>query len=64
VVNLDPATPAECVLELPLAALRLAAGQEIEVEEILSGDRFTWAEPRIALKLDPAENPAMVFRVL
>jgi starch synthase (maltosyl-transferring) len=64
VVNLDPAVPADCVLDLPLQAFRLAAGQEIEVEEILSGDRFTWAEPRIALKLDPAENPAMVFRVL
>ncbi len=43
VVNLDPHAPHEGEVELPLAALGLAIGDQFEMEEAFSGDRIEFS---------------------
>lgn len=62
-VNLDPFEPHETTLEFPLERMGLREGDSFAVEELFTGVRRLWRGSRHAVTLDPAENPAVVFRV-
>ncbi|HZU91522.1 MAG TPA: alpha-1,4-glucan--maltose-1-phosphate maltosyltransferase, partial [Stellaceae bacterium] len=64
VVNLDPHVAREADIALPLAELGLPEGSGFLVEEAFSRDRATWHGARQRLRLDPATNPALVFRLI
>jgi len=61
VVNLDPHNPQWGWIDLPVADLGLPADQPYEIEDLLTGTRYTWAGPRNYVRLDPAAMPAHVF---
>jgi starch synthase (maltosyl-transferring) len=62
-VNLDPFEPRTSRLHLPLAEMGIGAEQPFEVEELLTGDRHLWRGPTQTVRLDPAVEPAAIFRV-
>ncbi len=62
-VNLDPFEPHEAALEFPLDRMGLRGNDSFAVEELFTGVRRLWRGARHAVTLDPAENPAVVFRV-
>jgi starch synthase (maltosyl-transferring) len=63
-VTLDPHAAHEGDLELPLAELGLPQAAEFAVEEAFTGARALWRGPSQRVRLDPAVNPALLFRVL
>ena len=63
-VNLDPARRQETMVHVPLAELGLAEDAPFEVEDLLTGTRFTWKGTRNFIRLDPAAEPGHVLRVL
>jgi starch synthase (maltosyl-transferring) len=63
VVNLDPRTAHEADIELPLAELGLPEASGLIAEEAFSGNLATWHGARQRLRLDPATDPALVFRL-
>ncbi|MBB4286579.1 maltotransferase domain-containing protein [Roseospira goensis] len=50
-------------MEFPLADMDVPADQAFEVEDLLTGDRHLWTGAWHHYYLDPAVNPAAVFRV-
>ncbi len=64
VVNLDPHRPQETMVTAPLAALGLGADAPFVVEDLLSGERYTWRGPRNYVRLDPAVRVGHVLRVV
>jgi starch synthase (maltosyl-transferring) len=63
VVNLDPFAPHEAVLHVPPDAAAVAEGESYEVLDLLTGDRYTWAQ-RNYVRLDPlAGEPAHLFQI-
>jgi starch synthase (maltosyl-transferring) len=62
-VNLDPHEAITCEIELPMAALGLAADALLVAIDALSGETVTLRGPRAAITLDPARNPTMVLGV-
>ncbi len=63
VVNLDPHTPRYAFVEVPVAAMGIAADEAYEVEDLLTGARYVWRGARNYVRLDPRDEPAHVFRV-
>jgi starch synthase (maltosyl-transferring) len=63
VVNLDPARAQEGMLEVPLEALGIPPAEDFDVEDLLTGARYTWRGPRNYVRLDPAQRVAHVFFV-
>jgi starch synthase (maltosyl-transferring) len=63
-VNLDPQDAHEDEIELPLEKFGLAADAEFLVKEAFTELVMTWQGPRQHLRLDPAINPARLFRLL
>jgi starch synthase (maltosyl-transferring) len=61
VVNLDPHYAQSGWVDLPLAALGLPAYDPYQVEDLLTGMRFTWTGPRNYVRLDPAALPAHIL---
>ena len=61
VVNLDPYNPQSGWVDLPLSALGLPGSQPYQVEDLLSGSRYTWNGPRNYIRLDPAVLPAHIL---
>ncbi|WP_255448461.1 maltotransferase domain-containing protein [Telmatospirillum sp. J64-1] len=62
-VNLDPFDPHEAVLHFPLEEMGVPPGETFEVEELLTGRRHLWRGERHRIRLDPEENPAVLFRI-
>jgi starch synthase (maltosyl-transferring) len=62
-VNLDPQRAQESVLELAPEQLGLPAHAPIELEDLLTGARYTWHGSRHYLRVDPFEQPGHLFRV-
>ncbi len=62
-IALDPFHVAEVTLRLPLMELGIAEDQEHGVEELVGGQRFTWRGGAQTVRLDPARNPAAIFRL-
>ncbi|MBC7950833.1 MAG: DUF3416 domain-containing protein [Rhodospirillaceae bacterium] len=62
-VTLDPFDAHDCVLHFPLEAMGVPQGETFEVEELLTGNRHLWRGARQRVRLDPAVNPAAIYRV-
>jgi starch synthase (maltosyl-transferring) len=63
VVNLDPFEPREARLTLPMAELGLPADGRLQVHELITDQRQLWRGPVHAIRLDPAQEPAAIYRV-
>jgi starch synthase (maltosyl-transferring) len=63
-VNLDPHAPQETMIEVPLAALGLEPEQLFEVEDLLTGARYTWRGARNYVRLAPPEQVGHVLRLV
>jgi starch synthase (maltosyl-transferring) len=63
IVNLDPHQAHETMVEVPIAAMGIDAGEAYEVNDLLTGARYTWRGARNYVKLDPNERVAHLFRV-
>ncbi|MCK6457294.1 MAG: alpha-1,4-glucan--maltose-1-phosphate maltosyltransferase [Phycisphaerae bacterium] len=64
VINVNPHDAADAHLPVPLDELRLPVDLPFDVEDVLTGERFTWRGPRSYVRLDPAERVAHIFRIL
>jgi starch synthase (maltosyl-transferring) len=64
VVNLDPHTTREGEVDFPLPAFGLTADEDFRMEEAFSGEVSAFRGPRQHFRLDPATNPALIFRIL
>jgi starch synthase (maltosyl-transferring) len=63
VVNLDPFAAHDGTLHVPPDAAAVADGESYEVLDLLTGDRYTWAQWNY-VRLDPlAGEPAHIFRL-
>ena len=65
-VNLDPLRAQETTVHVPVAALggwRLGDDDLYEVEDLLTGMRYTWRGTRNYVRLDPAVQVAHLLRV-
>ncbi|MBI5165502.1 MAG: DUF3416 domain-containing protein [Magnetospirillum sp.] len=62
-VTLDPFDVREAVLTFPLAEMGVPPGETFEVEDLLTGQRHLWRGAEHGIRLDPAINPAAIFRV-
>ncbi|MBB4265278.1 maltotransferase domain-containing protein [Roseospira visakhapatnamensis] len=60
----NPFDPAHVWMEFPLEAMGIPETQAFEVEELLSGERHLWTGRWHHYYLDPAVNPAVIFRVI
>ncbi len=63
-VNLDPHHVRETMVHVPLVDLGLRDDQPFEVEDLLTGTRYTWQGSRNYVRLDPAERPGHLLRVI
>ena len=63
IVNLDPHRAHETMVDVPLAAMGIDANEPYEVNDLLTGARYTWRGSRNYVKLDPSERVAHLFRV-
>ncbi len=64
IVNLNPWHWEEGSTSLDLEALGLEPGQEFEVQDLITDERYTWRGPHNYVRLDPHHEPAHIFRVL
>ncbi len=62
-VNLDPFEAHDATIEFPLHEMGLGAEDAFEAEDLLSGERHLWRGAHQQLRLDPAQNPAALYRV-
>jgi starch synthase (maltosyl-transferring) len=63
VVNLDLFNRQELSFRLPLPQLGLPGDRAYEVEDLLHQTRFTWHGEWQTVALDPAELPALIFKL-
>ncbi|MFW5833477.1 MAG: maltotransferase domain-containing protein [Pseudomonadota bacterium] len=63
-VNLDPHTAQGCQFEVPLWKFGLADDASIDVEDLVTGARFTWNGKVQHLWLDPRERPYAIWRLV
>ena len=63
VVNLDPHQTHEATIDVPIAAMGIDVNEPYEVNDLLSGTRYTWRGSRNYVRLDPNERVAHLFRV-
>ncbi|HYQ26283.1 MAG TPA: alpha-1,4-glucan--maltose-1-phosphate maltosyltransferase [Polyangiaceae bacterium] len=63
VVNLDPHQTHEATIDVPIAAMGIDVNEPYEVNDLLSGMRYTWRGSRNYVRLDPNERVAHLFRV-
>jgi starch synthase (maltosyl-transferring) len=63
-VNLDPRNRQECTYEVPLWEFGLPDQAAIEVEDLLSGGRFTLHGKSHRIALDPAERSVVIWRLI
>ena len=62
-VNVDPHRAQETMVHVPVGALGLGPDAAFEVEDLLTGARYTWRGARNYIRLDPTEQVAHVLRV-
>ena len=63
-VTTDPNVPQETTVTVPLAAVGIGPDQRYVVEDLLTGTRYTWHGARNYVRLDPANEPGHVFRIV
>jgi starch synthase (maltosyl-transferring) len=64
VVNLDPFEVHESTIHVPVTDLGLPTDEPYEVEDLLSGERFTWRGAANYVRLDPEERVGHILRVM
>ncbi len=62
-VNLDPYQAREARLTLPLHELGLGPEDRVQAHELITDQRQLWRGPTHPIRLDPAREPAAIFRV-
>ncbi|MDB4877526.1 MAG: glycosidase [Gemmatimonadetes bacterium] len=62
-VNLDPHSPQETMVHVPIADMGIAADEAYVVHDLLTDARYTWRGERNYIRLDPNVRPGHVFRV-
>ncbi|MDF1504662.1 alpha-1,4-glucan--maltose-1-phosphate maltosyltransferase [Roseisolibacter sp. H3M3-2] len=62
-VNLDPRNAHATMVHVPIDEMHIDEGEPYEVEDLLTGARYTWRGSRNYVRLDPAHEPAHVLRV-
>lgn len=63
VVNLDPHRVAESMVRLDLPALGLSEGEAFTVHDLITEQRWPWRGAQNYVRLDPAVEPAHLFRI-
>jgi starch synthase (maltosyl-transferring) len=63
VVNLDDRYRQSAWVDLDLAALQVTDGMPYDVNDLLTGARYTWNGSRSFVMLDPDVTPAHIFRI-
>lgn len=63
-VNVDPHAGHGGTIEVPLWELGLPDGAHVQVEDLFTGQRFTWIGKFQHLWLDPQQNPAAIWRLV
>jgi starch synthase (maltosyl-transferring) len=63
IVNLDPHTPRETMVHVPLDVLGWSEDEWYDVDDLLTGERYTWRGTRNYVRLDPTREVAHVLRV-
>ncbi|MGF1477136.1 MAG: maltotransferase domain-containing protein [Geminicoccaceae bacterium] len=63
-VNLDPHHAHGCAFEVPLWTFGLADDGTIEVEDLVTGHRFTWTGKVQQIWLDPENRPYAIWRLV
>ncbi len=64
VANLDPHRSQAGIVEVPVAQLGLGHTSEYQVQDLLSGDRYTWRGSRNYVRLDPADRVGHLLRIV
>ncbi len=64
VVNVSPNKAHESTVHVPVAALGLAEDDPYEVEDLLTGERFSWKGSANYVWLDPAQRAGHVLRLV
>jgi starch synthase (maltosyl-transferring) len=62
-VNLDPHNAHDCDFEVPLWEFGLPDHGTVEVEDVVSGHRFSWTGKVQHMRLDPETMPYVVWRL-
>jgi starch synthase (maltosyl-transferring) len=62
-VNLDPHHAQETMVHVPLELLGLDETTPFDVEDLLSGERYTWRGRRNYVRLDPATRVGQILRL-
>jgi starch synthase (maltosyl-transferring) len=62
-VNLDPTQTQGAHFEVPLWEFGLEDDASIDVEDLLTGERFTWTGKVQHMLLDPERNPYQIWRL-
>ncbi|MGN6474389.1 MAG: alpha-1,4-glucan--maltose-1-phosphate maltosyltransferase [Mycobacteriales bacterium] len=63
IVNLDDKYRQSAWLDLDLGALGMTAGASYDVNDLLTGARYTWSGGHNFVMLDPDVTPAHIFRI-
>jgi starch synthase (maltosyl-transferring) len=62
-VNLDPHTPQGCHFEVPLWEFGLPDASSVDVEDLVTSNRFTWTGKIQHMLLDPSVRPYAIWRL-
>lgn len=63
VVNLDPFHAQEDTVSLPVRDFGLEDWQAYQVKDLITGQKYDWRGPNNYVRLDPAVEPAHIFRL-
>jgi starch synthase (maltosyl-transferring) len=63
-VNLDPHRAHEAFVQVPIEAMGIAPEEPFVVEDLLTGEAYTWRGARNYVRLDPQERVGHVLKVV
>jgi starch synthase (maltosyl-transferring) len=63
-ITTNPHVPQETIVTVPLGAVGIGQDQHYVVEDLLTGARYTWHGARNYVRLDPANEPGHVLRIV
>jgi starch synthase (maltosyl-transferring) len=63
VVNLDPFQPHETMIHFPVHEFGIAAGEQYQATDLISGETYLWTGGSQYVRLDPHVEPAHIFHL-
>ena len=63
-VNVDPKDPQAGTVHVPVHTLSLGTDTPYVVEDLLTGDRYTWKGSANYVSLQPEERVGHIFRIV